>query len=201
MNFLTPFQFYIPSIPLKPGMHLMLEIQIMSLHSWSWRDRKTMKTYINPRKYLLEQKDVTIIINFKIWPCSLPALLDQLHHQLLLDQQPSIVDQKPKLANTIISMSSWAPLNPHEVFTGNLYASSKKNGWFTPTTEGPVGSIDNFFFFSIDNFKGSCLLIIFFMSLGSRDLSAKGKSLSWSHLLLFLMRKFLFYFYFLFFFY
>lgn len=63
--------------------------------------------------------------------------------------QPSIVDQKPKLANTIISMSSWAPLNPHEVFTGNLYASSKKNGWFTPTTEGPVGSIDNFFFLAL----------------------------------------------------
>lgn len=100
--------------------------------------------------------------------------------------QPSVVDQKPKLANTILSMSSWAPLNPHEVFTGNLYVSFKKNGWFTSTAVGLLGNIGNF--------KGSYLIIIFFMSLGSRDLSAKGKSISWSHLLLFLMGRFLFYF-------
>lgn len=88
-------------------------------------------------------------------------------------------------------MSSWAPLNPHEVFTGNLYISFKKNGWFT-STAGLLGNIGNF--------KGSYLIIIFFMSLGSKDLSAKGKFILWSHLLLFLMGKFLFYFYFLFFF-
>ena len=35
MNILTPFQFYNPSIPLKPGMHLMLEIQMISLQSGS----------------------------------------------------------------------------------------------------------------------------------------------------------------------
>lgn len=121
------------------------------------------------------------VLNFKMWPCLLPALMDKVYH----NNQFSISNSEAQ-TRWHLHLLLPDPLWVLKIFSLKIFlcVSFEKN-WRTNRE-------------SIGNFKKICLIIIFFMSLRSIDLRARIDCLesfvSWNIqcLLLFLIGTFSF---------